>query len=1134
MPNNAQRPSLKHPSMENNKMQQHTKTLVASLALIFPVLPGVSLNAFAAPVGYPVSPELQGPIPGSISQTPPSVYKDERGGTNYSLNAQVSEVQVSVDCNDIVADGQTPVKITVRVLDRQGQPLKGESYLTVETTGGRIQLLQARTDELGPGLRDIDKVTQGTQVKVIDGIAEFNLIAPHVPQDVRVRVTAGRSVAEGSISFLPELREMLAIGLIEGVLSAKRVNESSIVPARINDGFERDIQRWERSFNNGKSSVGLRSAFFVKGKVKGEYLLTAAYDSDKDTRQRLLRDVRPDEFYPVYGDASIKGFDARSRDRLYVRVDHNKTYVLYGDFATGDGFSQITGAGQVAPLRLRDLGNYNRTVTGGRYHYEQNGAVANFFATHDTLKQVVEEFAGKGISGPYSLSNNSGIQNSEKVEMIVRDRNAPARILSVTPLLPLTDYTFEPFSGRILFNRPIPTVDQNLNPVSVRISYEVDQSGPSFWLFGADGQVKLNERLEVGGSAVRDRNPFAPYELSSANIGVRLGEKTMLVAEMARTVSTAYSSNGNSYSLPVSGQSVADGVERSGNAGRIELRHQDEKLDARGYIARTDATFNNAGASFTGGRSEAGIKATAPVSDTIKVYGEAIKTEDRTTGADRKGAQVGALYQATEKLTLDVAVKRVNESAGLSSTALVPTPTTAPLGQGLQPNGGLFGNGVDAINPTTGTAILSPTSNASVGTANLKPLDATTLKLGALYQATDKLGLKGEVEHDISGEDKKRIAAGADYLIAERTKLYGRYETQSGLASIYSLNPADKSTAFVFGVDNTYAPGQQLYSEYRLRDAISSNDMYWANGLRNTFNVAEGVRYQTGLEYLKVLSGSGQAALAATVGLDYTANPLWKASGRLEARHVYDSPTVAGSDSYLSTLTYARKMSRDWTFLTRNYLLYTDYRGGRGDALQDRYQIGAAYRDTDTNKVNALMRYEYKYERDDSGLQQGTAIQTTPSHRRVHLLSSHADYHPTRPWWLTGRLAAKWVNDPLDNVNSRYSAWLVSGRAVYDITERWDLGVMTSYMGSPYGSSKQWAQGFEVGYLIRQNLWLSAGFNWTGFSDRDLTGTDYTQRGAYLRLRFKFDEDLLERKSEMVNRSLDRSVDSTAVAIPSK
>ena len=46
----------------------------------------------------------------------------------------------------------------------------------------------------------------------------------------------------------------------------------------------------------------------------------------------------------------------------------------------------------------------------------------------------------------------------------------------------------------------------------------------------------------------------------------------------------------------------------------------------------------------------------------------------------------------------------------------------------------------------------------------------------------------------------------------------------------------------------------------------------------------------------------------------------------------------------------------------------------------------------------------------------------------------------------------------------------------------------------------------------------TGGFN----ADRDLAANDYTQRGFYLRLRFKFDETLFKSGDREINRSLDR------------
>ena len=44
--------------------------------------------------------------------------------------------------------------------------------------------------------------------------------------------------------------------------------------------------------------------------------------------------------------------------------------------------------------------------------------------------------------------------------------------------------------------------------------------------------------------------------------------------------------------------------------------------------------------------------------------------------------------------------------------------------------------------------------------------------------------------------------------------------------------------------------------------------------------------------------------------------------------------------------------------------------------------------------------------------------------------------------------------------------------------------------------------------MVMENLWASAGYNFFGYRDDDLTSGEYTNKGAFVRLRYKFDEDL--------------------------
>ena len=1051
----------------------------------------------------------------------PRLFRGEQSGVDYAAHAAVARIVVEVDRNAVPADGQSPVKLVLRLFDKAGAPIKGTSFATLEHSGGRVLLPGARTDEFGPRRQDADKATPGVQLRVEDGVAEFTLLAPAEAQDVRVRVSAGNEEASGTISFVPDLRPMVAAGLLEGIVNLR--NKAVITPARRSDGFEQELQRWSRDFDGGKGTAAGRAAFYLKGTIRGDLLLTAAYDSDKDTRARLLRDVRPDELYPVYGDASLRSFDARSAERLYVRLDKGKSYALYGDFVTGDGFTQPIGQGAVASLKQRSLGNYNRSASGLRVHHEQGGFTGSVFVFRDTLRQVVEEIASQG-SGPYGLRNSGALEGSEKLEVLVRDRTQPSRIVSVRALVRLVDYSFEPFSGRILLTGFLPAVDENLNPVSLRITYELDQGGDPFWVGGADAQWRVSEAVEVGGSAVQDRNALAPYELLSANGTLRLGERTAVIVEGAQSTSTVNTNPTNQTSTPaLAGRSG----EVQGRAARIEIAHEGERTEARLFAGRSSTLFNNPAAPLAGGRDELFARGALKLGEGLKLFAEGSRSEDRNTGGgQRSGAALGLRWQALERLTLEGSLRRAEETIGTQANGTLSWPydntggLTGSIASGS--GGGLLGYGNQVLDPATGlpviqqTALPAAVSSLPVGTR----LQSSTVRLGAGWRATERVNLGAEVETDVSGDDRRRVALGGDVAVAERTRLYGRWERQSGWVQLGGVSDTGRSAGvWAFGVDTSYLPDTQLFSEYRLRDAVSGRDLQLASGVRNLWNVSEGWRINTALENLRVVSGSTAPVRAASIGLDWTTHALWRGSGRLELRRSGDRADTPDNDRFTTTLAQgllARKLDRDWTLLARNHHLRTRY-AARGDVEQDRAQLGLAWRDTDTNRGNALAKLEHRTERDASNPLVGELSS------RAWITSLHGDWHPARPWWLTGRVAGKWQSDRFENgVGSRFKAALLSGRVVWDVTEHWDLSLLAATQFGQ-GGARQYAFGAEAGYLLQQNLWLSAGFNATGFAgDADLAGYEYTRRGAYLRLRFKFDENLFKGADREVNRSLDR------------
>lgn len=1001
---------------------------------------------------------------------------------SFGAAAQVRVIEAKSDKTDIPADGLSLIRITVKLLDIDDKPVAGDVAVLLESSRGRIVSPGQGNTALEAAI-DRDKTAVGTQAVAKNGEFSFDLVAPGEPGEAIVRITAGARQQSLTLNFVPDLREMIAVGLVEGII-VLRDQKGGLQPVRPGDGFEQEIRRWQRDFSGNDGAVGVRTAFFLKGKISGATLLTAAYDSDKDVRGRLFRDIRADEFYPVYGDASLKGYDAQTSGRFYVRVDNGKNYALYGDFNTVEQQNEAM-----------QLGRYSRSLTGAKGHWEAGRASVTAFASKDNLRQVVDEIPGKGISGPYNARFPNGVQNTEKVEIIVRDRNAPSVILRVTPQVRLIDYDFEPFSGRILFKSPVPSLDENLNPVSIRITYEVEEGGPKYWVGGVEGNIKLGERYEVGGSYARDENPLAKYELGGVNATVKLGDSTRIMLEAAHSKRGDVVQFGSASlvdtntRLGTANSSTAGPA--SGNAWRIEARHSTERLEARVYGQRIDENFTNTSAYAGAGRLEAGGKATYGLTPSVRLIGEGLYSKDLVTDGKRNGASLSAAWDVWPNLTLEAGVRHAEQSgAGATIGSLVfPDAGRDPIsgGQTLIPNGSL-----------------SSTLN--------DPYKNTSLRLKGTYRPTVSTSVFAEVEQDVSDSSAKAWAVGGDYRFSEVGRLYGRSEWSTGLAGSYGLGGEGRQSATVVGVDAQYMKDGQIFSEYRLRDAIAGREAVAAVGLRNFWPVGEGIRLNTTLERVKAISGpTAPEAIAAGIGVDYTRSEIWKGSARLEWRDDDQSR------SWLSTAALARKLSEDWTLLARNYFYRQNFETGDKNH-QDRFQVGFAWRETATNVWNALGKYEYRHE-----LTRTLGVDDLKA--KVHVVSLDVDYHPRRPVWYAGKIAGKWRNDVLAGETSKFDGQLLQGRVIYDITNRWDVSVIGSILGENGFKNRRTGIGAEVGRVLTDNLWLSAGYNWRDLKDKDLL-TDYSSKGPFIRLRWKFDENLFKRGES----GTDKTVAPTAAA----
>lgn len=919
----------------------------------------------------------------------------------------------------VEANGNNEVLVKVKLVDTKDVYITSRTPVTLETTTGRFRA------------KDLDDVSPGTQIFVEGGEFTVKLVAPTEPGEATVRVSSGQLKAETAVRFVPELRPMVAAGIVEGMVSFKNFDTNKVSKANAKDGFEDELHSLA-SANDGKLNAAGRAAMYLKGKVKGEYLLTLSYDSDKDGKQRLFRDIRPDDYYPVYGDSAAKGFDAQSTSKLYVRLDKGRSYAMFGDYTT-----RIEGAEALG------LGQYSRSLTGVRGHYETDTLKTTVFAAQTKSRQVVLEIPAQGISGPYALSGVDGLLvNSEKVEVILRDRNNPGVILSTDPQARFQDYEFEPLSASLIFKAPVPSLDANLNPYSIRVTIEVEEdAADDYWVGGAQVEKKLTPTVSVGAAVVQEDAPDNRYGLASVNSLVRLGDNTKLIAEMAQS----------------------DREDTSGQASRVELNYDKGRTNARVYYGVSDKTFDNPAASLSSGRAESGAKLQIALENWGTMRSEAVRTEDASTGGIRQGVQASLERSLNKYLTAEVGARYYDETqqpASLSSLGATP------------------------YEGVTGRAKLN--------------VQIPKIKNASAY---------AEYEQDIEEADRKLMAFGGDYRLGKQGRLYARHEFLSSLSGNFGLNDQQQRNSTVFGMESEYMKDGRVFSEYRVRDAIAAQDVEAAVGLRNRWYLTRDVRLNSNFERVTTLEGSDNTdATAVSLGLEYLANPLWKATGKIDLRWADQADTI------LNTLGLAYKLSRDWTLLTRNTVNYTNNHN-TGDRLQDRFQLGAAWRQVDTNRWDTLTKLEYKLEQDESKVD---AID-----RDAYIFSTHANYHPVRRWTFAGHYAGKWVTDTMvGGLQSDSATHMIGLRAIHDLTERWEASVQGGWLGGETGG-KHYVLGAETGYLVTANLWLSTGYNFMSYKDDDVVGSDFTVDGLYMRLRFKFDEDLFRADKPAVNKTLE-------------
>lgn len=531
------------------------------------------------------------------------------------------------ELSNLVADGRTPMVIAVRFYDRFGQPARPglQGAFSLESN----HQAKTRLDDLQREvLNEIDYDNIGYEV-VNDGIAYIVLQPTVQPGQVTMRLDlAGADDQVITPWVKPEQRDWILVGLVEGELGYNTIS-----------GHMQALDDPEEDFYQEG-----RVAFYAKGQIKGEWLLTVAYDSAKQTptdRERLFEQIDPNKYYTLYGDTSEQQFDAQSSEKLYLRLEREQFFVLFGDYNTD--------------LTVTDLARYQRALTGIQTAYQDEQFKVNAFAAETEQFKQRDEQQANGTSGPYPLSRNDMLLNSETVVLETRDRFT-GQLLETETLTRYLDYSIDISDGTIVFKQPIMARDENLNPIFIIVDYEVLGSNGRALNYGGRAAINVGSEereIELGSTLIHEEGDLGKGDLIAFDATARIDDGTQVKAEIASSTSDV---NGDDQ------------------AYKVEALHEKDNLSARAWVRSQGDQFGLSQQSVTQqGVASVGADASYRLDEEMRVNAEITREENLSSSAARdnmKGEVEWTRGNTTLKGGLRVAEETTTSGETANSTLL--------------------------------------------------------------------------------------------------------------------------------------------------------------------------------------------------------------------------------------------------------------------------------------------------------------------------------------------------------------------------------------------------------------------------------------------------------------------------------
>ncbi len=1046
----------------------------------------------------------------------------QENSTPASRQRSRSDIQLEITpVGDPVvqADGRSTIQIRGQIINKEGEVIPRDVLVTLTSSAGKF---------IGA---DQNKDAPGFQARAIDGEFIATLQSGLKPQPVRIRAAVhkikkpastlrqreraidgeeilqnGRDTrlfnnelvsqpieAYTQVEFTTYLRPSLVTGIVNLRIGARGTNFW---------GSRREFLRRNDDGTDAEdgTEVDLDSQIFATGKV-GEWLFTGAFNSERpinqdcEGRTRLFGGTQfCEQNYPVYGDSSTVTPTTPSIDSFYARFERSSKvpggdpdYAMWGDYRTEE-FSR--------PSQL--YGGISRVLHGFKGNYSFGPLQITGLYANNVEGFQRDTFTPQGISGNYFLSRRLLIPGSENVYLEAEEINRPGTIVKRQQLYRGRDYDIDYDRGTIRFLSPISATE--LNPFGATLQRQVvvtyqpedDEDGD---IYGARAQFNISQNYTnksfIAGSYLREDQGDRDFELYGADFLLSFGRFGKILGEYARSESN-----------------TGNGDDLTGNAYRIEaIGNLNDRINLNAYYRSVEENFNN-NATFS-----------------------------FSPGQTRYGA--GLLAKLTDTTTLGVSYD-VEENFGRASTGLVnffdlfdPQPQARP------------GESLDNELKTFRAGILQKFgfADASVEYVNRSREDSVNDELNGDAEQivsrlkvplTQALTFQAQNEVNIDGSDPlypNRTTLGLDWQAFEGVtfRLAHQWYDDTSLLEGNSLTTLDTLVDYNLARDTTFN------GRYSVLSGFNGLQGQGALGVNHGMPIAPGLRMSLGYQYVfknifnSTAAGDqipqyyavGQTASSLglfagsvySIGLDYTDNPNFKASGRFEFRDGDETDTTfisvgaAGKISpALTALARFQQAGEANVFLPSSVNNFGATEGVRFEELGDtaNLKLGLAYRDPTNDKFNGLLKYEWRQNFDSIPENQFTGSSTATG----HVFSAEGIYAPSWRWEFFGKYALRNGVTYFDGDRYDGTVNLAQARASYKLGYRTDLAVEGRWIGQSSNNNPDFDEfgiAVEGGYYLTPDLRLGVGYAFGSVDDRDFTGFRSTG-GLYLNVSLKLNE----------------------------